>query len=187
MLICETSVSDRRTRPFYTSQKRIRSFKSVDFPLPLRAHDAHNAALREANGHVGENVLRAGERNIRLAGDFVHHWLLIQNVEHAVACGEGVLQRRAEIRHRGAEGGEQRENRDERAVERQFPALHQRLQSRPQRGVGAALFQKRVVRAVLDDIASVKHVNFIRRRDVRQAVRDEQHRLAPGEGVGSGP
>ena len=200
MLICETSVSDRRTRPFYTSQKRIRSFKSVDFPLPLRAHDAHNAALREANGHVGENVLpaigerdvlglRAGERNIRLAGDFVRHWLLIQNVEHAVACGEGVLQRRAEIRqrHRGAEGGEQREDRDERAVERQFPALHQRLLSRPQRGVGAALFQKRVVRAVLDDIASVKHVNFSRRRDVRQAVRDEQHRLAPGEGVGSGP
>ena len=72
------------------------------------------------------------------------------------------------------------------AVERQFPALHQRLLSRPQRGVGAALFQKRVVRAVLDDIASVKHVNFIRRRDVRQAVRDEQHRLAPGEGVDLG-
>ena len=36
VLMLETSVPDRRTRPFCTSQKRIRSFKSVDFPLPLR-------------------------------------------------------------------------------------------------------------------------------------------------------
>ena len=34
-----------------------------------------------------------------------------------------------------------------------------------------------------DDIAPVKHVDFIRRRDIGKAMRDEQHRLAPGEGV----
>ena len=53
----------------------------------------------------------------------------------------------------------------------------QHLLGRPQRGVSAALLQQRLVRAVLNDIAALQHVNFIRRCDVRQTVRDQQHRL----------
>ena len=72
--------------------------------------------------------LRAGELNFRLAGDLVDDGRFVQNIEHAVARGKGVLQRRTEIcqRDRGAERREQRKDRDERPVERQLSALHQR-------------------------------------------------------------
>jgi len=72
--------------------------------------------------------LRAGKFDLFLSGDLDDHGFFIQNVEHAVACGKGVLQRRTEIcqRNRGTERREQRKDRDERAVERQLPALYQR-------------------------------------------------------------
>ena len=72
--------------------------------------------------------LRAGKFDLFLSGDLVDHGFFIQNVEYAVASGEGVLQRRTEIcqRDRGAERREQRKGRNERPVERQLSALHQR-------------------------------------------------------------
>ena len=62
----------------------------------------------------------------------------------------------------------------------------QRLLGRPQRCIRAALRQKRGMCAVLNDMAALEHVNFIRRGDVRKPVRDEQHRLVSGERVDLG-
>ena len=44
--------------------------------------------------------LRAGKFDLFLAGDLDDDGCFIQNVEHAVACGKGVLQRRAKVRKR---------------------------------------------------------------------------------------
>ena len=81
--------------------------------------------------------LRAGKFDLFLSGDLVDHGFFIQNVEYAVARGEGVLQRRTEIcqRDRGAERREQCKGRDERAVERQLPALYQRHRGKQHRKV----------------------------------------------------
>ena len=70
---------------------------------------------------------RSGEGGFGFSGDLRHHRVLVQDIQHPVPGGEGILQSAAQRRqgHCRTEGGEQRQRGDQYAVKAHRPTAVQ--------------------------------------------------------------
>ena len=82
----------------------------------VQADLLQNLAVAVAEGHAAG--IRTAEHNVPAVRDLAHSGLLVENIQHAVARGEGALQPGAEVRQRDdrAEAAHERHNADERTV-----------------------------------------------------------------------
>ena len=101
----------------------------------MQADLLQNLAVAVAEGHAAG--VGTAEHNVPAVGDLAHSGLLIENIQNAVARGEGALQPGAEIRQRDdrAEAAHECHNADERTVKPDGTRHEQAARQRQHTGV----------------------------------------------------
>ena len=101
----------------------------------VQADLLQNLAVAVAEGHAA--CVGTAEHNVPAVGDLAHSGLLIENIQNAVARGEGALQPGAEIRQRDdrAEAAHECHNADERTVKPDGTCHEQAARQRQHTGV----------------------------------------------------
>ena len=138
--VCGIDLVDKRIGDFHIPLPHVpephEQLEQRGLPAAAASHNAHDAVLRNLHRYirkdgfapVGKGDLlrrRARKGDFRLAGDFLHHWDFVQNIQHPVTRRKGVLQGAAQRRQRNhrAKGGEQGDGGDQHPIKAHGAAL----------------------------------------------------------------
>ena len=122
--ICRVNIRNTCAGKRYTAFLHVpeahEQLEQRGFSAAAAPHNADHTVFRYLHRHIGQDGFapvgkgdllrrRARKGDFRLAGDFLHHWDFVQNIQHPVTRRKGVLQGAAQRRQRNhrAKGGEQ--------------------------------------------------------------------------------